>query len=184
MNLQSELTPARPVVVIVDDDPAVRNALTFSLQVEGFSVRAYASGAELLGELPLDSAGCLVIDYRMPEMNGLDLLVELRKRHIGFPAILVTTEPSAAVRECAAANGMAVIEKPLLGEALFLAIRAAVTRSGLSASKGAVQQSDPIKYLDQLPSTWGCAATAFPKPILVLQTATSPATTGLSYSGA
>ena len=118
------LLPARPVVVIVDDDLAVRSSLAFSLETEGIAVRAYLSAAELLTEVP--DAGCFVIDYKLPGMNGLDLLAELRRRKVAAPAILITTHPSAAVRERAAADGMALIEKPLLGDALFREIRAAL----------------------------------------------------------
>jgi FixJ family two-component response regulator len=112
--------------VIVDDDPGVRNALAFSLQAEGFRVRSYASGMELLEDSPTAKTGCLVIDYQLPGMNGLDLLVELRRRQVAAPAILITTHPSAAVRERAAATGVAVVEKPLLGDALFQEIYAAL----------------------------------------------------------
>ena len=115
---------ARPVVAIVDDDLAVRSSLAFSLRTEGISVRTYVGAAELLMEIP--DAACFVIDYKLPGMNGLDLLEELRRRNVKAPAILITTHPSAAVRERAAADGMALIEKPLLGDALFREIRAAI----------------------------------------------------------
>jgi two-component system response regulator FixJ len=122
---QAELVPGKPVVVIVDDDPAVRNSLAFLLQTEGFSVRSYASGAELLNELPFGRTGCIVVDYKLPGMNGLDLVAELRRRELAAPAILITTHPSVAVRAQAAARGIPLVEKPLLGDALFLEIRAA-----------------------------------------------------------
>ena len=123
---KSEIASVKPVVVIVDDDPAVRSSLAFSLQTEGFSVRSYASGMELLRGCPTAETGCLVIDYQLPGMNGLDLLAELRRRQVAAPAILITTHPSAAVRERAAATGVALIEKPLLGDALFQEIHAAL----------------------------------------------------------
>lgn len=128
MGTQVEIVSAKPVVVIVDDDPAVRSSLAFSLQTEGFSVRSYASGNELLKDVPVDTAGCLVIDYQLPGMNGLDLLVELRRRDVEAPAILITTHPSAAVRARAAATGTIVIEKPLLGDVLFHEIHTALRR--------------------------------------------------------
>jgi two-component system, LuxR family, response regulator FixJ len=119
-----KIDSARPVVVIVDDDLAVRSSLAFSLQTEGIAVHTYVSAAELLTEVP--DAACFVIDYKLPGMNGLELLEELRRRHVAAPAILITTHPSAAVRERAAADGMALIEKPLIGDALFREIRAAL----------------------------------------------------------
>jgi len=123
---QIEIASARPLVVIVDDDPAIRSSLAFSLQTEGFLVRSYASGPELLGDDPTAEASCLVVDYQLPGMNGLDLLAELRRRQVAAPAILITTHPSAAVRERAAAIGVALVEKPLLGDALFHEIHAAL----------------------------------------------------------
>jgi two-component system response regulator FixJ len=115
-------------ILIVDDDPAVRNALKFSLEVEGFPVRAYADARALLTDADMPGDGCLVVDYRLPGMSGLELLDELRHRKIDLPAILITTHPSSVVRQRAAAAGVPVIEKPLLTEALFQGIRDALAR--------------------------------------------------------
>ena len=117
---------SRPLVVVVDDDPAVRGSLAFSLEIEGFAVCVYADAADLLTDVP--PAACFIIDQKLPGMSGLDLLAELRRRHIGSPAILITTHPSAAVRERAAVSGTVLIEKPLLGDALFQEVRAALGR--------------------------------------------------------
>jgi two-component system, LuxR family, response regulator FixJ len=116
----------RPTVLIIDDDPAVRNSLKFALEVEGFAVRVYPTGAELLSEVEIPSNGCLVVDYNLPEMNGLDMLCELRRRKIDLPAILITTHPNSAVRHRAAQAGVPLIEKPLLNDTLFQGIRAAL----------------------------------------------------------
>jgi FixJ family two-component response regulator len=120
------IAPARRTVLVVDDDPAVRSSLQFFLEIEGFVVRAYACGSDLLNDLNMPESGCLVIDYRLPSMNGLDLLSELRRRSIKLPAILVTTNPTSSVRAQTAAAGALLIEKPLLNEALFEGIRAAM----------------------------------------------------------
>jgi two-component system, LuxR family, response regulator FixJ len=122
-----ELTQA--TILIIDDDPAVRNSLKFALEVEGFAVRAYPTGAELLREVDMPDSGCLVIDYKLPEMNGLELLFELRRRNIDLPAILMTTHPNSAVRHRAALAGVPLIEKPLLNDTLFQGIRSALERS-------------------------------------------------------
>ena len=119
------------MVLIIDDDPAVRNSLKFALEVEGFAVRAYPTGADLLSEKDFPANGCLVVDYKLPEMNGLDLLVELRKRKIDLPAILITTHPSSEVRHRAALAGVPLIEKPLLNDTLFQGIRAAIDGDGV-----------------------------------------------------
>ena len=126
MNRLSNIALAGPVVLIVDDDAAVRSSLQFCLEIEGFVVRTYACGSELLADLTIPDAGCLVIDYRLPSMNGLDLLSELRRRQIDLPAILVTTNPSMSVRERTSAAGAVLVEKPLLNEALLDSIRIAM----------------------------------------------------------
>ena len=130
MATHSEIAPLDPVVLVVDDDPAVRNSLKFSLQIEGFSVRAYASGSELLSDPDLPHHGCLVVDLKMPGMTGLDLVASLRERQVALPAILITTNPTAVVRRRAADAGVPVIEKPLLGDALSRGIHDALARDG------------------------------------------------------
>src|SRR5262245_19704185 len=91
------LSVLRSVIVVVDDDPAVRNSLKFSLEIEGFAVCSYANAAELLslGELP--RCNCLVVDQRLPGMSGLDLIAELRARDVMAPAILITSQPTVAL---------------------------------------------------------------------------------------
>ena len=123
MTAQAAIPVPCRLVVVVDDDPAVRNSLKFSLEVEGFTVRDYSSANELLREAEIADAGCLVIDYHLPEMNGLEVLSRLRERRVAAPAILITSHPSASVRRRAAAAGVCIVEKPLLGNALMEGIR-------------------------------------------------------------
>src|SRR3974377_17667 len=94
----SDLVPRRPTVLVIDDDPAVRSSLKFALEVEGFAVRTYPTGSDLLDEEAAQESGCVVPDYHLPGRKGLDLLARLRDRKVSLPAILITTAPSAAVR--------------------------------------------------------------------------------------
>jgi len=126
MTMHAELVAPKPMVLVIDDDAAVRNSLKFALEIEGFSVRVYPTGSDLLKERDIPENGCLVTDYDLPGLNGLDLLARLRERSVSLPAILITTHPSAAVRKRAASAGARVIEKPLLSDTLFQGIRAAL----------------------------------------------------------
>jgi two-component system, LuxR family, response regulator FixJ len=109
----------RVVIIVIDDDDALRSSLKFSFEIEGFSVRAYRDGAEVLDEVELPRHGCLIVDFNLPGMNGLALVGKLRERGISMPAILITTHPSPALRQRAAAAGISIVEKPLLGNALL-----------------------------------------------------------------
>ena len=115
----------RYVMLVVDDDSAVRNSLKFILEVEGFQVRVFSSAEELLNEDSLPDPSCLVVDYYMPGMNGLELVAQLRGRDVLIPAILITPAPSENLRNRAAAAGVPIVEKPLLGSRLLDSIRMA-----------------------------------------------------------
>jgi two-component system, LuxR family, response regulator FixJ len=123
MQTQGELSIARPVVIVVDDDPAVRNSLRFSLEVEGFTVREFSGGAELLKDAERCGAGCLVIDEQMPGMTGLEAVARLHERDIAVPTILMASRLTPALRERAHRAGVSIVEKPLLSNVLLEWIR-------------------------------------------------------------
>jgi FixJ family two-component response regulator len=118
-------TAAPKTILVVDDDAALRNSLEFSLGIEGYSVRAYASGSALLAEADFPKSGCMIIDQRLPDIQGLKLIDILRERTITLPAILVTTHPTRALRRHAAAANVPIVEKPFLTGVLFQRISAA-----------------------------------------------------------
>lgn len=118
-----------PLVAIVDDDPAVCNSLKFSLELEGLEVRTFPGGAELLRAPDIDACQCFVVDQKMPGMNGLELIDELRVRNIAAPAILILSQPSTALSARAASAKVPIVEKPLLGNALLDHIREALERA-------------------------------------------------------
>lgn len=114
-------------VIVVDDDDAVRRSLKFALELEGLSVRLYGGGGQLLAEIDLPARGCLVIDYYMPGIDGVELVARLRRRHVVLPAILITGRASADLRRRAALAGFQrVLEKPLEDSALIDSIRHAL----------------------------------------------------------
>jgi FixJ family two-component response regulator len=117
-------------VIVVEDDDAVRNSLKFALQLEGLTVRVYDGGDALLRDSGLPKTGCLVVDYYMPVMNGVDLVRSLRSRNINLPAILITAKVTDDMRRSAAQAGFCqVLEKPLPGTALVDSIRGALDRA-------------------------------------------------------
>jgi len=125
------MTPQTPppgqarVVAVIDDDLAVCSSLKFSLELEGFTVRTYGGGAELLRSADLAVCDCFVVDQKMPHMSGLEVIAKLRDRRITAPAILIISDPSVALSARAAKASVPIVEKPLLGNALVDRIREA-----------------------------------------------------------
>lgn len=114
-------------VIIIDDDAAVRDSLKFALEMEGLNVRLYGGGEELLAARDLPAHGCLVVDYYMPAMDGVELIDRLRGRHVDLPAILITAKATQDMRERAARSGVRqVLEKPLEDGMLVDSIRHAL----------------------------------------------------------
>jgi two-component system, LuxR family, response regulator FixJ len=108
--LQSCASP-ECTVFVVDDDDGAREALELLLEAEGFAVRTYSSAKGVLGETQVPGNSCLVTDYQMPGMDGLELVDALRIRGNSIPAILVTGDPNQKVRDRAAAAHVPVLEK-------------------------------------------------------------------------
>ena len=100
-------------IVLVDDDPSVRSSLEFALGLQGFQVQSYESAEALIARPGLADADCLVVDYRLPGMDGVALMTNLRARHIDVPAILITSNPSRSVVWFASELGARLVEKPL-----------------------------------------------------------------------
>jgi FixJ family two-component response regulator len=119
----------RPLVVLVEDDPAVLHALAFAFETEGYDVDAFARAEDVLERLPLGGGLCLVIDEKLPRLKGLDLLALLRERGVSAPAIIITSNPPDHTRRRAAAAGVEIVEKPLMGDALAQKVRAALARA-------------------------------------------------------
>jgi two-component system, LuxR family, response regulator FixJ len=130
MKDQGKASNSGLVVIVISDDLAVRNSLKFWLEIEGLTVRGYVSGADLLDAGDLARCDCYVVDQKMSEMSGLDLIAQLRDRHFTAPAILIASHPSRSLREQAGKSDIPVVEKPLLGDGLLDKIRDAVGARG------------------------------------------------------
>lgn len=115
-------------ILVVDDDAAVRHALKFALEMEGLNVRLYDGPADLLGDKALPASGCIVVDYNMPAMNGIEMIDALHGRDVELPVILIAGRVNAELRRRAARSGIRrVLEKPLSDGALIDNIRSALT---------------------------------------------------------
>jgi two-component system, LuxR family, response regulator FixJ len=120
------MSSANPLVIVVDDDAAVRNSLKFVLEIDGFVVVTYESAEELVRANDLNSCQCLIVDQDMPRMTGLELVVALRARGAKVPAILISGHVTSALTIRASGAGVPVIEKPFMSNRLIELIRSAI----------------------------------------------------------
>lgn len=120
-------TMHKETVYIVDDDADVRKALTRSLSRQGYEVVAYPSAESFLTESMPGQAGCLVLDVRMPGMNGLELQRKLLADHVNLPIIFITGHGDIPMSVRAIKDGaFEFLEKPYQVEDLLQKIAEAV----------------------------------------------------------
>lgn len=117
----------KPLIYVVDDDHDVLSSLRFLLEAEGFDVRTFRSGSALLWSSARDSADCLVVDYKMAGIDGLELANRLRGADVGTPIILITGYPDDNIEAKANLAGVRqVLLKPNLEDSLAECVRRAI----------------------------------------------------------
>lgn len=117
------------MIHIVDDDDAIRRSASFMLKTSGFSVTAHESGVAFLREVRHLQPGCVLLDVRMPEIDGLEVQATLNERGIAMPVVVLTGhgDISVAVRAMKA-GAVDFIEKPFEKTKLLTAIETAFER--------------------------------------------------------
>jgi len=113
----------KPTVLVLDDDAPVRSSLQFLLETHGFGVQAFQNAAALLDWPALRTAGCIVVDYKMPDLDGLEVTAKLRSSGVETPVILITGFSDKTIFAKAAAAGVQqVLLKPLIEDSLVARI--------------------------------------------------------------
>ncbi|MDP6554145.1 MAG: response regulator [Pirellulaceae bacterium] len=114
-------------VFLVDDDDGVRQSLEFILANVGEPVVSFSSPADLLANYDVDRPGCLVLDLKLPQMDGLELWSELRKRGGYHPCIIITGHGTVSdAVEAFRSGAVDFLEKPFHHEVLVERVRAAL----------------------------------------------------------
>jgi len=129
----------KPTVYVADDDADVLSSLRFLLETDGFDVRTFRSGVALLNASSRAQVDCFVIDYKMPELNGVELAGRLREQGATAPMVLITGHYDHSLAARAAAVGVQdLLLKPLLDENLVKRIRKAMGgEHSTTAARGA-----------------------------------------------
>jgi len=117
--------PERPLVSVVDDDESVRESLPDLLWEFGFAARAFSSAKEFLSSGRVGQTKCLILDVAMPDMTGLELQQELRRRGQLIPIVFITGQRDEDLRNQALKQGaMNFLLKPFSDTALLEALNA------------------------------------------------------------
>ena len=125
------MSDAARTIHVVDDDEAIRQSVGFMLRKAGHAVQTYASGTEFLKTTTRETQGCVLLDVRMPEIDGLEVQDRLAQQGIMLPIIMLTGhgDVTLAVR-AVKAGAIEFLEKPFERTALLLAIDEALSQAG------------------------------------------------------
>ena len=137
-------------VFIVDDDASVRDSLGLLLGLRGYRTSLFADAASFLSALRADWQGCLIVDIRMPGMNGLELQRELQGRDCALPVVIITGHGDvSSARQAFRADAIDFLEKPLDEAKLIKAIDESFRRQSASLCTRQ-QQQEFSRRLDEL----------------------------------
>lgn len=131
-------------IFIVDDDPAMRDALTLMLRGAGFRARAFVSADDFLGDLPTDASACVVTDVRMPGVEGPELVRRLKTlRGDSWPVIVITGHADVPLAVQLMKAGVSdFIEKPFDPQQILDSVgRCISSLSGLEAERAAREEA-------------------------------------------
>lgn len=111
------------LIHVVDDEPAVRRSLSFLLKTNGFATRVYEDGSSFLRDVRTAEPGCILLDIRMPQMDGLAVQEALAERGVTMPVIVMTGHGDISIAvQAMKAGALDFLEKPFENRALFDAL--------------------------------------------------------------
>lgn len=123
------------LVHLVDDDEAIRRSVGFMLKTSGFHMRTYESGVELLKGAHNLEPGCILLDIRMPGMDGLEVQKALKEKGVTLPVIIMTGHGDVSLAvEAMKSGALDFIEKPFEKAVLLSAIEHGIDRLKKSAA--------------------------------------------------
>ena len=134
------------LIHIVDDEESVRKSASFLLRTSGFETRIYPSGTAFLREAKYAPPGCILLDIRMPEMDGLEVQRELNSRGVKMPVIVLTGHGDIGIAvQAMKAGAVDFLEKPFEKDHLLEAIAVAFARMGEDEDSGGAQRDAMVR---------------------------------------
>lgn len=135
------MSSTHATVFIIDDDPAIRDALSLMIEQEDIAVRTFDNAEVFLNAYQPECRGCAIVDIRMHGMNGMELHQELLQRHILLPVIFLTGHGDIPMSvQAMKAGAVDFLTKPVTREKLLSSIKAALQQSEVMLSHNASHQ--------------------------------------------
>ncbi|WP_244239334.1 response regulator transcription factor [Corallococcus carmarthensis] len=144
-----------PTIFVVDDDPSVLRSLERMFHTEGYAVRSFAQPRLMLACEPWPGPGCVVMDLRMPELNGLELQERLRQAGWRHPVVFISGagDVPGAVRAMKA-GAVDFLPKPVSAEVLLAAVLQALARDQASRAANAEREQLRLRFSTLSPREW------------------------------
>ncbi len=134
-------------VFLIDDDDSVRDALSLLIESEGMQVQSFASAQAFLDSYQTTPKSCLVLDFRMPNMSGLELQNELKNRHIDIPIIFISAHADVpASSKAFRAGAVDFLQKPFDNTILLARIQEAVEKHEITREKNSHKHETINRY--------------------------------------
>jgi two-component system response regulator FixJ len=107
------------LIFIVEDDEAVRASMRVLLEASGYAVQDFASAEDLLAAGTVHQAGCIILDYSLSGMSGMDMIEILRAQNVQIPALMVSSNGRQLIARAAKAGIAAMLRKPMAADAMI-----------------------------------------------------------------
>ena len=148
--MSAQPTASEQIIHVVDDDEALRDSMTWMLEGNNYKVATYESAEAFLRVISPAMAGCVVLDVRMPGMNGLELFEELGRRRCTLPVVFITGHGDVPMAVSALKKGAVdFIEKPFSEADMLRLIEQCLTLERDNRDKR-LQEADTVRRLDHL----------------------------------
>lgn len=142
---------AQPVVVVIDEDPEIRDALSETLRAAGLCVESFACIQEFLDDAPPDFPGCLVLDVRLPGQSGIEVQKKLAETTLRLPIIFLSSQPDIPISVRAMTRGaIEFLIKPVRDRNLLDAVQLAIAqdRARRDAEQAVANSARMRRYAD------------------------------------
>jgi two-component system response regulator FixJ len=169
-----------PTVFVVDDDPAMRESLSFLVDSVGLEVECFATARDFLDRYDGRRGGCLVLDVRMPGMSGLELQERLADRGIDIPIVMITGFGDVPMAVRALKRGaLDFIEKPFTDQDLLDRIHEALERDRNRRAERARKEDIAARIAKLTPrehQVMDCVLAGKPNKVIAAELTLSPKT--------